>query len=130
MSEDSELEYLKRKKLLEMQKHLLLDKAAEIQHERKEEQNTRNPKDILNTIFTDDAWKMWYIAEQQYPQASEEVTKALTALIEAGKIQEKVTGEQVYWLFKQLGFPIRIETKIRIFEGGELKSLADKLRNK
>ncbi|MFH0897762.1 MAG: DNA-binding protein [Candidatus Bathyarchaeota archaeon] len=129
MSEDKELEYLKRKRLLEMQKRLLVEKAAEIaQKEKKEEQKPKDPKDVLKIIFADDAWKIWQAAEKQYPQAVEKVAKTLADLYGIGKIREKITGEQLYWLFSELGLQIRIETKIRILDKGKMKTIADKLR--
>ena len=130
MSEDRELEYLKQKKLLEMQRRLLTEKGEELKKKEDETSSKKDPKDILKTIFDESAWKMWDIAVQQYPQASEDVAKALITLIESGKIKEKVNGEQIYWLFTQLGLKIRIETKIRILESGELKTIADKLHGK
>ena len=129
MSEDRELEQLKRKKLLAMQKRLLTEKAADAKKLRKREPGTK-PKAILKTVFTESAWEIWQVAEQQFPRATEAVAKALATLVQTGKIREKVTGEQVYWLFKQIGIPVRLKTRIRILEGGELKTIADKLRGK
>lgn len=127
MSDDIELEHLKRRKLLEMQRRLIAEKAKTSQQSEKK-QKTTDPKAILKTIFADSAWKIWQAAEQQHPQAAEEVAKAFAALHEAGRLREKVTGEHIYWLFMQLGLPLRLETKIRILESGELKTIADKLR--
>jgi len=56
------------------------------------------------------------------------ITPALLSLIKAGKLRERITGEQLYWLFSRLGLRIRLNTKIRISEKGELKTIADKLR--
>lgn len=125
MSENDEIDYLKRKRLLEMKKRLLIKKAAE----EKQQEKPKEPEDILKTVFTESAWKIWRVAEQQYSQTTEDVKKALVAMIEAGKINEKITGEQIYWLFNQLGFPLRLETKIRILESGEMKTIAEKLRD-
>ena len=130
MSEDRELEHLKRKRLLEMQRHLLTEKAAKEQQKKEEEQKTRDPKSVLKLVFADSAWKVWKAAEQQYPEAAEEVAKALATLYDAGKLSGKIEDEQIYWLFMQLGLPVRLETKIRILESGELKSVADKLKGK
>lgn len=127
LSEDKELEYLKQKKLLEMQRRLFSEKAAESQ---KEEPKKKEPDETLKTVFDNSAWEVWNLAVQQYPQVIEEVTQALVTLIKAGKIIGKINGEQIYWLFTQLGYRIRIETKIRILESGELKTIADKLRGK
>ena len=130
MSEDKELERLKRKKLIELQKRFLKDKAAEAQKEKLEESKKRDPKEVLKGIFHDNAWVVWQAAEKQHPQAAIEVAKSLGTLVESGKLREKVTGEQLYSLFMRLGLRIRMETKIRIFEGGELKTVAEKLREK
>ena len=130
MAEDEELKYLKRKRFLKMQKRLLTEKAMEAQKGNVEKRKVKNPKEALKTIFADSAWEIWRAAEQQYPQAIDEVAKALATLNEAGKLREKVTGEQLFWLFRQLGLPVRVETKIRILEHGELKTIADKLREK
>jgi len=130
LSEDKELEYLKRKKLLEMRRRLLIERAAEEQQQRSVEQKTREPREVLKTIFAESAWKVWQAAEQQYPEAAEKVARALATLVEAEKLREKVTGEQIYWLFMQLGLRVRLRTKIRILESGELKTIANKLRGR
>ncbi|MCJ7632152.1 hypothetical protein MUP77_07125 [Candidatus Bathyarchaeota archaeon] len=132
MPEDEDLEYIKRKRLLEMQKHLLQEKVTEAQKEKAkvEVRKEKNPKDTLKAIFADNAWPIWNIAEQQYPQVIGELVKTLANLVDTGQLREKVSGEQLYWLFNQLGMPIRVETKIRILEHGELKTIADKLREK
>lgn len=126
---DNELEYVKRKKLLEMQRRLLMDKATE-KVQPTDEPKAKDPEIVLKQIFTEDTWKVWRTAEQQFPQVIGEVAKALAALHEAGKLKDKVTGEQIYWLFQQLGLHIHLETKIRILESGEMKTIADKLRGK
>ena len=127
MSEDMEIEHLRRKKLLEMQRRVISEKAKASQQS-SEKKETEDPKAFLKKIFDDGAWKIWETAEQQRPQEAEEVAKAFKALYEAGRLREKVTGEHIYWLFRQFGLPLRLETKIRILEGGELKTIADKLR--
>lgn len=129
LSGDEELEYLKRKKLLEMRKHLLSEKAIKAQQE-VETQKTIDQKEFLKTIFAENAWEVWNAAEQQFPQATNEIAKALMNLAETGKLREKLSGEQLYWLLKNIGISVRLETKIRIFESGELKTLAEKLREK
>lgn len=128
MSEDKELEYLKRKRLLELRKRLIEEQITDSQKEKKQEQRPKKPIDVLKTIFAENAMEVWRIAEQQHPKTTPTVANALITLLKAGKIRNKITGEQIAWLFTQLGVPLRFKTKIRILEGGELKSIADKLR--
>ena len=127
LSEDRKLEYLKQKRLLEMQRHVLAETAVELRPEKEEVQKTIDPKEVLKTIFAENAWKIWRAAEYQYPQAAKEVAKALANLVKAGKITATVTGTQLYWLFTEMGLRVRVETKIRILDKGELKTIADKL---
>ena len=131
MSEDHDLELLRRRKLLEMQKRLLKEKALELKKAEGKEQNEKKPRnteEILTSFFIGRALEVWTAAKQQYPSVALEVAKALATIIESGKLKEMITGEQLYWLFQQIGLPIRLETKIRIFESGELKTIAEKLK--
>jgi DNA-binding TFAR19-related protein (PDSD5 family) len=130
LSTDKELDYLKRKKLLELRKRLIEKQIADSQKQKQKEQQPKKPIDILKTIFGENAWDVWRIAEQQHPKTTKTVANTLVTLLKAGKIREKITGEQISSLFTQLGVPLRFKTKIRIFEGGELKTIADKLREK
>jgi programmed cell death protein 5 len=130
LSEDKELDYLKRKRLLELRKRLIEEQVADFQKEKRQQQKPKKPIDILKTAFAANAWDVWRIAEQQRPKTTQIVANALVTLLKTGKIREKITGEQIAWLFTQLGVPLRFKTKIRILEGGELKSIADKLREK
>ncbi len=133
MSEDHDLEFLKRRKLLELQRRLLIEKSLEEKKAERKEQQEKKPKDpeeILKSFFVGRALEVWTAAKQQYPSVAPEVAKALATIIESGRLKERITGEQLYWLFQQLRLPIRLETKIRIYDGGELKTIAEKLKER
>jgi len=127
LSEEKELELYKRKKLLEMQMRLLAKKAEE---EKKQEEPERapDPKEVLNRIFVDRAWEVFEAARRQYPQVTQTLQDELVRLILSGKLKERITGEQLLWLFRKIGLDVRMETKIRILESGELKTIAEKLK--
>jgi DNA-binding TFAR19-related protein (PDSD5 family) len=126
MSEDNNLELLKRRKRLEMQKRLLLKKTFELKKE--EPEKPEDPQKMLATAFVGRGWEVWKAAEQQYPLVIQKIMPELVSLIKNGKLKDKITGEQLYWLFNSLGLRIRLNTKIRILEKGKLKTIADKLR--
>jgi len=127
LSEENELELYKRKRLLEMQMHLLTKKAEE---EKKQEEPERapDPKEVLNRIFIGRAWEVFEAARRQYPQVTQALQDELVRLILSGKLKEQITGEQLLWLFRKMGLDVRMETKIRILESGELKTVAEKLK--
>ncbi|MCJ7634282.1 hypothetical protein MUP77_18065 [Candidatus Bathyarchaeota archaeon] len=129
MSEDEELNHLKRKRMLEMRKHYLekQQKKVDIGISKKTEENMA-PERVLRDTFIDRAWEVWEAAKNQYPQVSEQISKAIVAAKQSGKLKEKITGEQLFWLFERIGFRVRLQTHIRIVESGEIKSIAQKLK--
>ncbi len=133
LSGDSEIERLRRKRLLEMQRSAIAVKPKPVEAKQPQEAVAKKEEDskaFLGKIFDESAWKVWEAAVQQRPVEAGEVVKAFRALYDAGRLRERVTGAHIYWLFRQLGLPLRLETKIRILESGELKTIADKLREK
>lgn len=123
MSEDSELERIKRQRLAEMQKSL----AAK--QERSASANSQlEPSQILGRIFVGRAWEVYHAAMRQYPQVSEQIFRELAQLVKAGRLQGPITGEQLYGLLRQIGLDVRLETKIQVLEHGELKSIGDKFK--
>lgn len=130
MSEDDDLERLRQRKLHEMRIRLLRDKAlkAEETARKEESEKPKDPEAILKNVFVGRALEVWEAAKYQYPEATKEVARALVTLIESNRLKEGITGEHLYWLFLQLRLPIRLETKIRIFKSGELKTIAEKLK--
>jgi DNA-binding TFAR19-related protein (PDSD5 family) len=125
MSDDQHLELLKRRRLQEMRRRLLLNKTVELEEKSGE---AEDPRQVLRKAFVGRGLEVWEAAEQQYPMVTRRIMPALLSLIKAGKLRERITGEQLYWLFSRLGLRIRLNTKIRISEKGELKTIADKLR--
>ena len=128
MSNDNTLELLKRRKLLEMQRRLLLKKNLELMQKKVEK--SEDPHKILMKAFVGRGLEVWNAAEQQYPMITQKILPELVSLINTGKLTSQITGEQLYWLFNRLGLRIRLNTKIRIMEKGKLKTIADKLRER
>jgi DNA-binding TFAR19-related protein (PDSD5 family) len=122
MSEDAELERLKRQRLAKMQKNISA----------KQQQAAGNNKvDLVSTlqrVFVGRAWEVYNAARQQYPRIAEQLFQELARLIQNGQVTGQITGEQLYGLLRQIGLEVRLETKLQVLEHGELKSIADKFR--
>jgi DNA-binding TFAR19-related protein (PDSD5 family) len=133
MSDDAKIELLKRRKLQELKRRLFVEKLEAEKKESTTEQARGFPsspqaKNLLQQVFVGRAWEVWNAAEDQYPKVTKELEKALVSFITAGRLRGHITGEQLFWFFRRLGVRVRLNTKIRIYESGELKSIADKLR--
>jgi DNA-binding TFAR19-related protein (PDSD5 family) len=123
MSDDSELQRLKRQRLAEMQKRL---------NAKQEQSQTTSgkfdPAKILEKIFVGRAWEVYHATRQQYPMIADQIFQELAELVRIGRVKGQITGEQLYGLLRQIGLDIRLETKIQVLDHGELKSIADKFR--
>ena len=122
MSEDSELEKLKRERLAEMQRRMTAKQQAEAPPARLE------PRQILERVFVGRAWEVYHAARAQYPGIADQVFQELADLVQSGKLRTKITGEQLFGLLRQIGLDVRLDTKIQVLEHGELRSIADKFR--
>jgi DNA-binding TFAR19-related protein (PDSD5 family) len=124
MPEDAELERLKLRRMQAMQRHLLK------QEEKKKEPDQKQPlpRDVLKTILVGRAWEVLNAAAAQYPEPTRMLEAELARLVGEGKLKGPITAEQLMYLFRSLGLDVRLDTKIQIYESGELKSLADKFR--
>ncbi len=125
MSDDKELEILRRKRLLEMKRHLDEKQEPESIDERE-----KTPTEILNSVFYGRAWEVWLSAEKQFPTTIKKVETVIIELVSSGKFKGRINGEELLWFLRRVGLDVRMETKIRIYERGELKTIADKLKDK
>lgn len=127
MSEDDELSQLKRKRMLELRKQVLQQQQSKAEASKKVKESV-NATNVLKSILIDRAEEVWEAAKNQYPDVAEQVGKAIVTAKLSGTLNEKITGEQLLWLFERVGLHIRLQTHIRIVESGEIKSIAEKLK--
>ena len=125
---DNELERIKQKRLEELQRKMLLQKIKEQIPESEPEPAPKEPThdEILNNYFKGRAWEVYNAAKYQYPNI---IPKVEQALID-GKIRESIDGASLYQFFRQIGIPVRLNTKIRVAEDGELKTLEQVMKEK
>jgi len=123
MSEDAELERLKYRKMQEIQRRLLEQEKMKAADEKEP-----RPREVLKTILVGRAWEVLDAAERQYPEPTRMLEGELARLVREGRLKGPVSAEQLMWLFRRVGMDVRLETKIQVYESGELKSLADKFK--
>jgi DNA-binding TFAR19-related protein (PDSD5 family) len=122
MSEDSELERLKRERLAQMQKRMTAKQQNEAAPAK------LDSRQILERVFVGRAWEVYNAARSQYPGIADQIFRELAGLVQAGQLRGKISGEQLFGLLRQIGLDVRLDTKIQVLEHGELKSIADKFR--
>ena len=112
--DDKELEEIKRKKLMELQKQLEEQKKAE--ELKKREELIR--ESILKKILTSEARARLANVKLVKPQLAVQVENYLIALAQAGRITRPLTDAEVKEILAQLAGQERREGKINIKERG------------
>ncbi|ABX13348.1 DNA-binding protein [Nitrosopumilus maritimus] len=127
MSDDSELERLKAKRLAEMQKNINTRQDSEKTPEQTQEKPPENPRDILVKVLGFRGLEVLQNAESQFPNETAMIVQKLSELIKSGELNETIDGGKLMTLFRAVGLHIRMETKINVEQDGKFVSLTDKL---
>ena len=117
----SDEELLKRRMMIELQRRLLA-KATRRQ---------ARPLDYARVFMenlTEDGKKMFRRAESQYPVVASKVAEAIGRLYAQGRLRGRLDAEAVYGIFYELGYPIRIETRVVYKKRGEVKTISELIR--
>lgn len=120
---DDELEIIKRRKLLEMERRLAAMRKPE--EPKKVEED---PLTIVRRHLVGRGEEVLEAALSQYPQAAKEVVKYIANLYRTGKLNEDIPGEDLYELFCNLGMPVRLETSITYIKDGKRVPLSQKFK--
>ena len=124
---DEELERIKRKRMLELQKRLFKDNEVEKKPESPKE---TTPQEILNEFFIGRAWEVYEAAKIQFPTVIPQIEEALVEGIKSGKIKDRIDGESLFVFLRQIGLRVRLNTSIRYKEHGELKTIGQRIKEK
>ena len=124
---DEKLERIKRRRMLELQKRMLQEEKVEEEPEKPAEPT---PREILDSMFSGRAWEIYEIAKIQYPAVMPQVEQALVEGIKSGKIQDRIDGESLFAFLRQLGLNVRLNTKIRFKDHGELKTIGQRIKER
>ena len=124
---DKELERIKRRKMLELQRRMLQEEKASEEPEKPAEPT---PREILDGMFSGRAWEVYETAKIQYPSVMPQVEQALVEGIKSGKIRDRIDGESLFVFLRRLGLNVRLNTKIRYKEHGELKTIGQRIKER
>jgi DNA-binding TFAR19-related protein (PDSD5 family) len=125
--EDKELEILKAKRMLEMQKNITQrQKVEEIKAETKKPSISN--RELVVKQLGHRGIEVLQNAESQFPDESKVVVEKLAELIQGGEVQEIIDGGKLLTLFRSLGIRVRMQTTINVEQDGKMVSWSDKLK--
>lgn len=125
--EDKELEILKAKRMLEMQKNISQrQKVEEVKSETKKPQISNRELVVKQLGYR--GTEVLQNAESQFPEETQVVVEKLAELIKSGEVQETIDGGKLLTLFRSLGIRVRMQTTISVEQDGKMVSWSDKLK--
>ena len=125
--EDKELELLKAKRMLEMQKNISQRQKIDEKPQPPTAQKV-SPRDIVLKQLGYRGDEVLQNAESQFPNETKVVIEKLAELIQGGEITEIIDGGKLLTLFRSVGVHVRIQTTINVEQDGKMVSWSDKLK--
>lgn len=125
---DDELEKLKRRRMLELQRRLHRSESKQEAEPEKPKEPTTD--EVLGRFLVGRAWEVLGAARAQYPKVMPQVEEALIEAFKTGKIKETIDGGMLLQFLRQVGLPVRVQTSIRYKDHGELKTIGQRIKEK
>lgn len=125
---DDELEKLKRRRMIELQRRLHRSESKPEAEPEKPKESTL--EETLGRFLVGRAWEVLGAARAQYPKVMPQVEEALIEAFKAGKIKESIDGGMLLQFLRQVGLPVRVQTSIRYKDHGELKTIGQRIKEK
>ncbi len=124
MEDDQEIKLIEERKLAEMRKKM---KAVPQPKAPKPE---KTPRQALAEMLYDRADEVLDAAYSFYPEQTGRIVEELADMIRNGRLTEKISGGELFAVFRQLGLRFSLKTSIRVQDRGKLVELSEKLKRK
>ncbi len=122
LEEDAEIRLLERRKLEAMKKRFKATSApAKVD---------KSDRQVVEGILYDRGDEVLDAAYSFYPRQTQEMVKELAGMIRGGRLTDRVSGGELYSIFRQLGLRFRLKTSIKVQDRGKLVDLSEKLSRK
>ena len=121
----TELELLRQRRAAELRRKML--KAKDKPAASQPLPTKPTPKEIVRRSLVGRGSEVLETARRNYPSEIAILEENLAKVIQEGRLKGPITGEELYAFLQRAGLQFNMNTKIRIAEGGELKSIEEKL---
>jgi len=125
-----EEELIKMRKLLELQRKMLKETSKQKLQVSTVKRDFTSSYEILKEYLTPKAKEILEHAMRQYPSVAKYVVGELARLVLNGRIKEPLNGYTIFHIFQELGYPVRLPTRIVVKRKGETKDLASYLKER
>jgi DNA-binding TFAR19-related protein (PDSD5 family) len=125
LDEDAELNLINARKLAELKRRASIASAAPPSPPPRP---AKSNKEVLLEVLYDRGDEVLQTAYQTYPRQTEIVVAQLARLLKRNGMRERISGGELYQLFRNLGLRFSLKTTIKIQDKGKFVDLKDKLK--
>jgi DNA-binding TFAR19-related protein (PDSD5 family) len=122
LEDDAEIKLLEQRKLEALRRRLKAT-VAPVKKDKTE-------RELVEEMLYDRGEEVLEAAYGFYPKQTEAMVKELAGMIREGRLAERVSGGELYSIFRQLGLRFRLKTSIKVQDRGKLVDLSEKLSRK
>lgn len=119
MEDDTEIRLLEQKKLEALRRRIKAN-AVPVKKE-------KTDRDVVEELLYDRGVEVLEAAYGFYPVQTETLVKELSGMIRSGRIVDRISGGELYSIFRQVGLRFRLKTSIKVQDRGKLVDLSEKL---
>ena len=123
MEEDLDLKLIEQRKLEQMKKRLRAPAPPPPKAE-------KTDREVVMGMLYDRGDEVLEAAYSYFPNETERLVGELARMVRDGRFAEKVSGGELYSIFRQLGLRFSLKTSIRVQDRGKLVDLSEKLKNR
>jgi len=127
LEDDAEIKLLEQRKLEALRKRLKAKAEAATEATASQAKKEKTDRETVEGMLYDRGAEVLEAAYGIYPTQTEALVKELAGMIRAGRLAERVSGGELYSIFRQLGLRFRLKTSIRVQDRGKLVDLSEKL---
>jgi DNA-binding TFAR19-related protein (PDSD5 family) len=128
LDEDAELSLINARKLAELKRRAERASVAASLSAATATKPTKSAKDVVLDALYDRGDEVLQAAYQAYPRQTEVVVDQLARLLKQTGARERISGGELYQLFRNLGLRFALKTTIKIQDKGRFVDLKDKLK--
>jgi DNA-binding TFAR19-related protein (PDSD5 family) len=121
LEEDHELKLIEQRKLAEMRRRMKPPEPPKAE---------KTDRETVESLLYDRGDEVLVSAYSFYPKQTEQIVKELARLIREGKFSGRISGGELYSLFRQIGLRFQLKTSIKVQERGKFVDLSEKLKLK
>jgi DNA-binding TFAR19-related protein (PDSD5 family) len=128
LDEDAELKMINARKLAELKRRAEMASVASALSASAASKPVKSDKDVLLGALYDRGDEVLEAAYQAYPRQTEVVVAQLARLLKQNGMRERISGGELYQLFRTLGLRFSLKTTIKVQDKGRFVDLKDKLK--